>query len=99
MHPRNSPLNPFRPITDGSCFSPASSARAPSLAFLAVGFAAQRRRCGFTVFRVFYYRCGCTWLSKRADRLEYCVKHGEPRRLMRRVAAVPEGEQGSCLAV
>jgi hypothetical protein len=30
------------------------------------------------------YRCGCTWVGNRRECLEYCGKHGEPRRRLHR---------------
>jgi hypothetical protein len=42
------------------------------------------------------YRCGCTWVGNRRECIEYCGKHGEPRRLMYRVADVPKDEEGWC---
>jgi hypothetical protein len=40
------------------------------------------------------YRCGCTWVGKRSECIEYCGKHGEERRLIHRISSCPENEQG-----
>ena len=40
------------------------------------------------------YRCGCTWVGKRSKCVEYCGKHGEPRRLIRRIPTCPKNAQG-----
>jgi hypothetical protein len=42
------------------------------------------------------YRCGCTWIGKRSECINYCGKHGEPRRLIHRIPSCPENEQGWC---
>jgi hypothetical protein len=40
------------------------------------------------------YRCGCTWVGKRSECIEYCAKHGEPRRQVMRINGVPEKDTG-----
>jgi hypothetical protein len=40
------------------------------------------------------YRCGCTWIGFRRECIEYCAKHGEPRRLIHKIKDVPEDERG-----
>lgn len=40
------------------------------------------------------YRCGCTWIGRRSECSEHCIKHGEPRRRMHRITEVPLDQQG-----
>ena len=40
------------------------------------------------------YRCGCTWVGKRRECIEYCAKHGEDRLQIIKLPAAPENELG-----